>query len=67
MNWLFILLSDSNRLSTKRLITLITLLLIVAVTIGALFQIVVDSELIWVLAALCSSSSGLTVIEKKWK
>lgn len=65
MGWLKVLLSSSNRLSTKRLITVTTLFLIVVIVIAALLKIVIDIELVWILAALCSSSSGLTVIEKK--
>ena len=65
MKWLSDLLSDSPAVSSKRLITVVTLLLLVACTIGLLCGIVVAVEYYWILATLCAGSAGLTVLDKK--
>lgn len=65
MKWLSDLLSDSPAVSSKRLITVVTLLLLVACTIGLLYGVAFPMEAMWILTTLCAGSAGLTVLDKK--
>jgi len=65
MKWILALLSDSPLVSSKRVLMLATLILLIVCFIYILNGVPVPSEDLWVLATLCGGSAGLSVIEKK--
>lgn len=65
MNWINKLFSDSPDVSSKRLITVITLLLLVACYVILFCGTAIPVEYLWLLATLCAGSAGLTIVDKK--
>jgi len=65
MKWIDTILSDSPLLSSKRLVMMVTLLLLFMCFIAILKGVAVPTEDLWVLATLCGGSAGLSVLDKK--
>lgn len=64
MNWLNTLLSDSNKVSSKRLVLFISLILFIITVILSYFNVNINPNIIDALVYIIISASGLTVIEK---
>lgn len=64
MNFILHLLSDSDNVSSKRFISILSLLLIAILSISSLF-VQIQIEVLYTLAGLCCASSGLSTLYKK--
>jgi len=62
MKWLQILLSNSNDADEKRLISLISVLVLIIIVAINAFGIQIDHTLIYIFAGLAGGSSLLTVL-----
>jgi len=58
------LISNSNEVSHKRVIALVSLLVLIVLAFFSAFGHTVDAKFIWTFASLSGGSSILTVIEK---
>lgn len=59
------LLSDSSKISSKRLISLYSLLLLTVVIVCLIYQIKIDIQVVFALIALITGSSAMTLANKK--
>lgn len=64
MNFFKNLLDAKNPLSSKRFISLVSLLMLIIIIVGALFKIVVADIIVVTLGGLVLGSSGLTTINR---
>ena len=64
-NWINELLSDGSKVSSRRLIAIVSLLLIIFSVIGHSLGLSINSEIFYTLAGLCATSAGLTIFNKR--
>ena len=64
IQWLKTLISSSDDADEKRVISLLSFVVLTLMVILNANKILIDPNLIYVFAALCSGSSVLTVIDK---
>jgi carbon starvation protein CstA len=67
LDWLKKLLSNSDEVSTKRVVTMMCLLLIVAMVVSHICGAKIDPQILWPIITLCGSTIGLTVTSDIFK
>jgi carbon starvation protein CstA len=67
LDWLGKLLSTSDEVSTKRLVTVVCIILIIAMIAAHICGKPTDSQMLWPVIALCSATMGLTVTSDIFK
>ena len=65
--WLSNLLSDSSRISHKRIIALGSFVMLCIMVVAKFFKAELDDTLIYTMAAMTGSYSVMTVVDKKLK
>ena len=61
INWIKALLSNNEEVSSKRLVTVTCLILIVFSVVAHVFGMKIDAQILWPLVSLCGASIGLTI------
>jgi hypothetical protein len=66
-NWIGKLLSSSDEVSTKRLVTIMCIGLIVAMIISHICGKIINPQILWPVIILCAATIGLTVTNDIFK
>jgi hypothetical protein len=66
-DWIGKLLSSSDEVSTKRLVTIMCILLIVAMITAHICGKLINPQILWPIIILCAATIGLTVTNDIFK
>jgi hypothetical protein len=67
LDWLNKLLSTSDEVSSKRLVTTVCLLLIAALVVAHILKTAINPQILWPIVSLCAATIGLTVTNDIFK